>query len=190
MVEVESAPKIVVVDVFDGGLWVHPGKPGTVSVTVEPYSSCKNGSTAEAEAAAKEVEVALTREADAIQIVAKRVAQSATRCFVSTSTHLYIPPGSSVWLRTTTGSILVLGSPSEVVMENQIGAFGADFTVAAAGESRLVRVPGARLEVVGGSVYAGNRSYGKVLPGDRVQFTGDGKLTVNGALRTARESRN
>ena len=59
---VRAAPKIIV-DVFDGGIWVHPGEPGAVRATVEPYSSCKNGSVEEAENALKVVDVARLKKA-------------------------------------------------------------------------------------------------------------------------------
>ena len=177
------APTRIVVDVFDGGIWVHPGQPGTVKATVEPYSSCKNGSVQQAENVLKVVDVDMTQEGDTIRVIAKRVGGSPMTCAVSTSTNLYIPPGSSLVLRTTTGSISVSGAPSEVVMENQIGATGANFEVGPGGAPKVDRTSRARLEVVGGSVTVGGRSCGTVSPGDHVELTGDGKLYVNGIER-------
>ena len=74
-------------DVLDGGIWVHPGEPGAVKATVEPYSSCKHGSLAEAENALKFVDVRLTQEGDTIRVVAKRVGGRSASCYVSTSPH-------------------------------------------------------------------------------------------------------
>lgn len=177
------APTRIVVDVFDGGIWVHPGEPGTVKATVEPHSSCKNGSVQQAEDALKVVDVDMAREGDTIRVIARRVGASPMTCSVSTSTDLYIPPGSSLVLRTTTGSISVSGAPSEVVMENQIGATGANFEVGPGGAPKVDRTSRARLEVVGGSATVGGRSCGTVSPGDHVKLTGDGRLYVNGIER-------
>ncbi len=179
---VQSPPRIIV-DVFDGGIWVHPGEPGVVKATVEPSSSCKNGSIEEAEAALKLVDVSLTQAGDEIRVVAKRVAGGPSKCSVSTSTNLYVPAGTSLELRTGTGSILVLGAPSEVVMENQIGALGANFKVGPAGAPKVDRVPGARLEVAGAAVTLDGRNCGTVNQGDHVELTGDGRLHVNGIER-------
>ena len=82
--------------------------------------------------------------------------------------------------RTTTGSISVSGARSEVAMENQIGAIGADFEVGPAGAPKVDRVFGAKLEVVGGSVTLGGRNCGTVSPVDHVELKGDERLYVNG----------
>jgi hypothetical protein len=177
------APTKIIVDVFDGGIWVHPGQPGRVKAIVEPHCSCKNGSVQQAENALKVVDVEMTQEGDTIRVIAKQAGGSPMTCAVSTSTDLYLPPGSSLVLRTTTGSISVSGTPSEVVMENQIGATGANFEVGPGGAPKVDPTASARLEVVGGSVTVAGRSCGTVSPGDHVELTGDGRLYVNGIER-------
>jgi hypothetical protein len=179
---VPAAPRVIV-DAFDGGIWIHPGEPGSVKVTVEPYSSCKNGSVEEAKSALRLVDVSMTQDGDTIRVVAKRIGGPPTKCFVSTSTNVYVPPGTSLLLRTTTGSISVSGAPSEVVLENQIGAIGAEFIVGPACAPRAAPASGARFQVIDGSVTLGGRSCGTVQPGDAVELHGDGKLYVNGTTR-------
>ena len=131
----------------------------------------------------KVVDVGMTQEGNTIRVVAKQVGGTPATCNVSTSTNIYIPPGASLVLRTGTGSIAVSGEPSELVMENQIGAFGGDFTVGPAGAPKLDWAPRARLEVARGSLTLGGRDFGPVSPGDHVELRGDGKLYVNGTER-------
>jgi hypothetical protein len=179
---VRAAPRVIV-DTFHGGIWVHPGEPGVVKATVEPHSSWKNGSLAQAENALKQVDVRFTREGDTVRVLAKQLGALPGMCNLSVSTNLYIPPGASVVLRTGAGSIAVSGEPSEVVMVNQVGAIGGDFKVGPSGAPNVDRGSGAGLEVVGGSLIVGGRSRGTVGPGDHVELRGDGRLFVNGAER-------
>jgi hypothetical protein len=179
---VRAAPRVIV-DIFHGGIWVHPSEPGVVKATVEPRSSWKNGSLAQAEGALKQVDVRFAQEGDTVRVSAKRLGKLPGTCNLEVSTHLSIPPGASVVLRTGTGSIAVTGEPSEVVMENQFGAIGGDFKVGSGGAPKLDRGSGAGLEVVGGSLIVGGRDRGTVSPGDHVELRGDGKLFVNGAER-------
>ena len=95
------------------------------------------------------------------------------------------PPGASLVLRTGAGSIAVCGEPSEVVMENQVGAIGGDFKVGPSGAPKVDRGSGAGLEVVDGTLIAGGRNRGTVRPGDHVEFRADRRLFVNGTERWA-----
>ena len=168
---VEAAPKIIV-DTFHGGIWIHPGEPAVVKATVEPGSVWKNGSTTQAENALKQVDVRLTQEGDTIRVVAKQLGVLPGTCNLSASTHVHIPPGTSLVLRTGTGSVAVSGEPSEVVAENQVGAIGGDFKVGSGGAPKVNRGSCAGLEVVGGSLAVGGRNRGTVSPGDHVELRG------------------
>jgi hypothetical protein len=180
--EVRATPKVIV-DVFDGGIWVLPGDPAVVKVTVEPYSSCKNGSVAEAENALKVVNVGLTQEGDTIRILAKKVRQPGNHCSVSTSTHIYAPAGSRLVLNTTIGSISVEGTPSSVVANNEGGALVANLEVGRDDAPKNERTPDARLAVMNGSLIVETRNCGRVGPGDHVRLTQVGKVYVNGIER-------
>ena len=179
---VHAAPRVIV-DTFHGGIWVHPGEPGMVNATVEPHSSWKNGSLAQAKNALKQVDVGFAQEGDTVRVVARQLSALPGTCSLSVSTHLYIPPGASLVLRTGAGSIAVSGEPSEVVMENQVGAIVGDFRVGSGGAPKVDRGSGAGLEVVGGSLMVGGRNRGTVSPGDHVELRGDGRLFVNGTER-------
>jgi hypothetical protein len=176
-------PLRVVVDTFHGGIWVHAGKSGSVKAIVEPHSSWKNGSLAQAESVLKQVDVRFVQEGDTVRVIAKQLGALPGTCNLSVSTTLYLPPGASVELRTGTGSIAVSGEPSEVVMENQVGALGGDFKVGSGGAPKLARGSGAGLEVVGGLLISRDRNRGTVSPGDHVERRGNGKLFVNGTER-------
>jgi hypothetical protein len=179
---VRAAPRVIV-DTFHGGIWVHPGDPGEVKATVEPHSSWKNGSLAQAENALKQVDVRFAQEGDTVRVSAKQLGELPGTCNLSVSTNLSIPPGARLLLRTGAGSIAVSGEPSEVVMENQVGAIGGDFKVGSGGAPKLDRGSGTGLELVGGSLIVVGRDCGTVSPGDRVELRGDGKLFVNGTER-------
>jgi hypothetical protein len=179
---VHAAPRVIV-DTFHGGIWVHPGAPGMVKATVEPQSSWKNGSLAQAEYALKQVDVRFEQEGDTIRVVAKRLGALPGTYSLWVSTHLYIPPGASLVLRTGTGSIAVSGEPSEVVMENQVGAIGGDFRIGFGGAPKVDRGSGAGLEVVGGYLTVGGRNRGTVSLLDHVELRGDGRLFINGTER-------
>jgi hypothetical protein len=179
---VHAAPRVIV-DTFHGGISVHPGEPGVVKATVEPHSSWKNGSLAQAENALKQVDVRFAQEGDTVRAVAKQLGALPGTCNLSVSTNLYIPPGASLVLRTGAGSIAVSGEPSEVVMENQVGAIGGDFKVGSGGAPNVDRGSGAGLEVVGRYLMVGGRNRGTVSPGDHVELRGDRRLFVNGTER-------
>lgn len=179
---VHAAPRVIV-DTFHGGIWVHAVEPGVVKATVEPHSTWKNGSLAQAENALKQVDVRFAQEGDTVRVSAKQLGGLPGTCNLSASTNLSIPPGASLVLRTGTGSIAVSGEPSELVMENQVGAMGGDFKIGPSGAPKVDRGSGAGLEVVGGSLIVGGLNRGTVSPGDHVALRGDGRLFVNGAER-------
>jgi hypothetical protein len=110
-----QAPPRVIVDTFHGGIWVHSGVPGVVKVRVEPHSSWKNGSLAQAKNALKQVHVRFSQEGDTVRVLAQQLGALPGTCNLEVSTNLYIPPGASLVLRTGAGSIAVSGEPSEVV---------------------------------------------------------------------------
>jgi hypothetical protein len=180
--EIRATPKVIV-DVFDGGIWVHPGEPGVVKATIETSSSCKNGSAEEAENALKAVDVGLTQEGDTIRILAKKVRQPVIHCMLSTSTHVHVPAGSRLVLNTNIGSISVEGTPSSVVANSEGGCLFADFEVGRDDTLRNERTPDARLGLMNGSLILETRNCGGVGPGDHVQLTQVGKVYVNGIER-------
>ncbi len=176
--DMSASPRIVV-ETFNGWIDVTAGAEGKVAVEVVKRGA--GFSQAEAEADLQNVEVTMTQEGDTLRIIARRTDSMLVTGNSGASVDLSVPPGSSLELRSSNGSIDSFGITGDVTMDTSNGSLGVRD-----GAGRLdLKTSNGEIEIeaeealVDASTSNGRITFrGSLTDGDQRFRTSNGRITI------------
>jgi DUF4097 and DUF4098 domain-containing protein YvlB len=121
--EVGASPRVVV-ETFNGKVQVTTDAAPTVSVSVTKRGS--GNTQAAAQDDLKNIEVTMTQDGGAVRVVARRINRASNWGNSGASATLKVPSGAVLELRSSNGTVTVLGQTGDVTINTSNGKISVD----------------------------------------------------------------